>query len=99
VRNYFFFELGNAAGRSVLVRGLDSYLSPDVIRNHLRQYDIRREKNVIILEKDNMNSAPSHFVLLKLASESEAQRLVRERDNTKVFVKALDRPVRLEVCY
>jgi len=34
-----------------------------------------------------------------MANESEAQRLVRERDNTKLFNQALDKKLRLEICY
>jgi len=87
-KNYFLFEMGNASGRTVLFRGLTSRLQPDFVRNHLRSYDTLQEDRNIVFFARERQIAP--YLLAKLANESEAQRLVRERDNTKFFLGVYD---------
>ena len=42
----------------MLVRGMTGYLPADLIRNHLRNYEFKQERNIIILEKENRYHHP-----------------------------------------
>ncbi|KAI0273551.1 hypothetical protein BC834DRAFT_214318 [Gloeopeniophorella convolvens] len=70
-------------GRAVLLAGLPGRISPDSVRVYLRQYRLLGgEAEVVKLERRGKSSLTTR-VLVRLATPSEAHRLVRDVHMTK----------------
>jgi len=89
-KNHFFFLLGHYFGKAVLIRNLMGPMSADFVKVYLKDYRLAplpRKIYVLPENRSHLRIPSPLFVLVKLESESEAYRLVREKHLTKVFPK------------